>query len=133
MHKKSAAGNGRSAYIVPEVPLLHKCSALSFIKNGPAAFNGSPTALLRYEESQKQLEILRVAQAQLNAFHAPILEHLRERDVLAQRGLQVEPVALAGEQFDMAAASVYRFKKALGFGDVPDLHCASGPPETQIC
>lgn len=78
--------------------------------------------LAAHQELQEHGKILRLGDDQLHIVDAGILEHLRKRDVLAQRALEVEPVAFGGNQLHATAALVEHLKKALGVVDVLNLH-----------
>jgi len=68
------------------------------------------------------LNVIGIAEEKLHALYPAVLKHLRERDILAKGGSEVQPVAFRGEKLHRAFAVVYGVKKALRFPDILDLH-----------
>lgn len=78
--------------------------------------------LAAYQILQQQAKILRLGNNELHIVDAGVFEHLRQRNVLAQGALEVEPVALRGDELYAPVALLQYLKKAFGIVDVFDLH-----------
>jgi hypothetical protein len=63
-------------------------------------------------------EIRRIGQAKLNALYLPVLKHLRQRNVLAQRGFQVKPVPFPRNKLHAPAALADGAEEIVWFGYV---------------
>ena len=75
-----------------------------------------------YEEVDNLAHVFRFGYDDLDLADLRILEHLRKRDVLAQLGLEVQPVALGSDKLDRPLAAVQHFKKLLGFFNIFNFH-----------
>ena len=92
---------------------------MHFLAAAKAAFFGR---LALDEIVKKHAHIFRLGNNQLDFIDGCILEHLRERNILAQLALQVESVAFGSNQLNAALAVVQNLKEFLGLTDVLNFH-----------
>ena len=70
---------------------------------------------------KKHAHIFRLGNNQLDFVDGCILEHLRQRNILAKLALQVQPIAFRGDQLYAALAFVQNLEKFLRLTDVFNL------------